>query len=125
MTNPPRRRWLRFSLRTLFVLVTVWGVALGCLAWQMSIIYQRKSALENLPDGSYFVCYSEFGPGHAQPTLSAAARVRRFLGDDPVEFFWIPSAQYENVVGSLKVLFPEADVSEGDYRNRTVQGSSS
>ncbi len=119
-----RRRW-SFSLRTLFVVVTVCGVAFGWLAWQMSIIYQRKSALAGLPDGSYVVHFSDFGPGHAQPQLSTPAKLRRFLGDDPVEFFWIPGAELDSAVGRLKPLFPEADFGEGDHREHAVDGGSS
>jgi hypothetical protein len=37
----PKRRWFRFSLRTLFVLVTVIGVAAGWLANQLNWIRQR------------------------------------------------------------------------------------
>ena len=39
---PPRRRWFRFSLRTLFVLVTIFGVWLGV---QVKWIRDRHEAL--------------------------------------------------------------------------------
>jgi hypothetical protein len=38
MTLVPKRRWPRFTLRTLFVVVTVFGVWLG---WQLNWIRQR------------------------------------------------------------------------------------
>jgi hypothetical protein len=37
----PKRRWFRFSLRTLFVLVTVVGVVAGWVAYQLNWIRQR------------------------------------------------------------------------------------
>jgi hypothetical protein len=39
---PPRRRWFRYSLRTLFVLVTVFGIWLGV---QVKWIRDRHEAL--------------------------------------------------------------------------------
>jgi hypothetical protein len=46
MQLPPKRRWLRFSIRTLLIAVTIFCV---CLAWFMSevAIVQRHRALEN------------------------------------------------------------------------------
>ena len=41
----PKRRWFRFSLRTLFVLMTVIGVWLG---YQASSVRQRKQLLSRL-----------------------------------------------------------------------------
>ena len=47
MNRAPRRRSLRvaFSLRTLFVVVTIIGVWLG---WQLSIVRERKTLLAEL-----------------------------------------------------------------------------
>jgi len=45
MTAPLRRRWFRFSLRTLFVLVAVLGVFLGWLGVQVKWIRDRHEAL--------------------------------------------------------------------------------
>ncbi len=111
----PRRRWFVFSLRTLLVLVTVLGVGLGWLALQLNTIHERRAALAKLPTGSYIVRYSDFGPGHAGPQLSLSAQARGWLGDEPIEFFWIPGRDFDRVTPSLKLLFPEADFAEGDY----------
>ena len=45
MTAPPKRRWFSFSLRTMFALVTVFGVYLG---WQLRIVRERKAVLVEL-----------------------------------------------------------------------------
>jgi hypothetical protein len=41
--NKPNRRWFRFSLRTLFVVVTTVGVASGWVAYQLNWIRQRHA----------------------------------------------------------------------------------
>ena len=40
----PKRRWFRFSLRTLFVLVTIIGIAAGWVTYQLNWIRERHSA---------------------------------------------------------------------------------
>jgi len=42
---PPRRRWPRYSLRTLFVVVTVFGVSLGWLGVQVKWIRDRHDRM--------------------------------------------------------------------------------
>ncbi len=40
MTSAPKRRWFAFSLRTLFVVVTVFAIFMHvCLQWQRSAIH--------------------------------------------------------------------------------------
>ena|ERR1051325_8457872 len=56
-TSPtsPRRRWFRFSLRTLFLLVTILGVFLGWLGGQIKWIMDRHEALRwlsKVPDSN-------------------------------------------------------------------------
>jgi hypothetical protein len=45
MDEKPRRRWFRFSLRTLFLLVTLAAVSAGWVSWSLNWIRQRQSAL--------------------------------------------------------------------------------
>ena len=45
----PKRRWFRFSLRTLFVLVTIIGVGAGWVAHQLNWIRQRHEFLNRHP----------------------------------------------------------------------------
>ena len=44
----PRRRFLRFSLRTLFVVLTVVGVCGGWIASEYHSVRQRREAVEAL-----------------------------------------------------------------------------
>ena len=39
----PKRRWFRFSLRTLFVLLTIFAFPMAWLGWQASIVQQRQA----------------------------------------------------------------------------------
>jgi hypothetical protein len=40
----PKRRWFAYSLRTLFVVVTVFGCWLG---WNINIVRQRREARDD------------------------------------------------------------------------------
>jgi hypothetical protein len=57
--SPTRRRWTRYSLRTLFVLLTLVCVYLG---WAMNWIRQRREFL-NRPDVASFEYASVRAPG--------------------------------------------------------------
>ena len=45
MDEKPKRSWFSFSLRTMFVLVTIFGVWLG---WQRKFVRERKAVLAEL-----------------------------------------------------------------------------
>ena len=47
---PKRRRRFRFSLRTLFVLLTATCIVLGWMGWTLQIVRQRQSARKWLED---------------------------------------------------------------------------
>ena len=49
MSEAPKRRWFRFSLRTLFVVVTVCCVWLG---WQLHIVRERQAMLREFEKGA-------------------------------------------------------------------------
>ena len=109
----PKRRWLRFSLRTLFVLVTAFSVWLG---WTASIVRERKLVLRDMRGNPGFVVAPAgattylWGPAPPTPTISW---VRQWLGDEAIESIWFPAdhipTAYE--VRYLERLFPEARLS--------------
>ena len=76
----PKRRWLRFSLRGMFVLVTVLGVWLG---WNASIVRQRQAArAEFLNEG-----WELNRDGSPDPIR--LPWIRRLLGDEPVGAIYV------------------------------------
>jgi hypothetical protein len=106
----PRRRWFRFSLRTLFVVVTVL-VAFGYwLGSNINVVYQRQAIRER---GDIL-----FGTGSAEenerilrvakstakPRLSW---IRRLMGDEPAEAIVVTN---EPDFSPTVSLFPEAIV---------------
>jgi hypothetical protein len=126
MADPPKRRFLRFNLRTMFVAFTVVAVWLG---WNLRIVREREatlrllreadfaySELQDTPRGAQLEVarqreltqlrrrpYDEFPPT-ASPQLSM---LRRWLGDRPVRLII-----YQPGTGLVDVqsLFPEAMV---------------
>ncbi len=95
----PRRRWFAFSLRTLFVVVAVFGCWLG---WQLNWIRQRHEFVASLnPDYHFFRMEDENGdPVRAPFPL--------FLFGEPGYSFVTPKDESEQGVG--RKLFPEARV---------------
>jgi hypothetical protein len=99
----PNRRWFRFRLRTLFVLVSIASVPLGWVAYQLNWIRQRHRFLQRhqQPDYELLVTDDE-----------ARARTDRFPW--PLRLFgeqekWAVHAPANEADEAAK-LFPEADV---------------
>jgi hypothetical protein len=126
MTSTPKRRWFRFSLRTLFVAVTVFGCWLG---YQMNWIRQRHVVLKQQNVGKYFDTQGE-DPLQAYPFPIAVANpinapwplwmlgqrgVARidiiFTGSDVRNLNALEESEWLRV----KRLFPEAEVTAGVY----------
>jgi hypothetical protein len=101
----PRRRWFRFSLRTLFVVVTVLSIWLG---WQAKIVRDRKAAMVEINGvgGSY--THEKLWPNAPNELPARIPFWRKWLGDRPVEAIFIRSDR--PVTASLDTLFPEARI---------------
>ena len=87
---PTRRRWARFSLRTLFVLVTLVCIYLG---WAMNWIRQRHAFLANQD------ALVHNDSVHAPFAL-------RFMGEEGYPYFYLEGSEEE--IRELERLFPEA-----------------
>ena len=122
--NTRRPRRFRFSLRTLFVVVTVGCVWLG---WQVSIVAKRgatRLSIENHGGLIYIIDFSRPRVGSSPIGYYPIAgrdknpwgverfpEVRRWLGDEPV--FWIGISHSEatpEYIEEVANLFPEAGV---------------
>ena len=75
--SPHFRPRLRFSLRTLFVLVTIVGGGFGYVGWQWRIVQERKAVREWISTNGQEIFFSWEEPaGGLQLTW-----IRRALGD--------------------------------------------
>ena len=84
MTDKPRRRWLRFSLRTLFVLVIVVVCWLG---WNVSQVRQRNEML--VAAG----VRHEAGPDYVYDTARFPV-VWSYLGAEPISWLNLDPQTY-------------------------------
>lgn len=111
--GPSDRRWFRFSLRALFLLVTLVALWFG---YYRSWMLQRQDArawMHAQGIGGSF--------GGMSPNSSAFPWGLRLLGEERLEFFLIeyeptsrflepPPDEYLKLVERIRRLFPEADV---------------
>ena len=97
--NPkPHRRWYRFSLRTMLVLVTLVCLLCGYLGWAMNWIRQRQVFLktQGIVGSSYFGAFKD------------APFAIRLLGEKGCKSIWVIPGQEEKG----RELFPEAEIQE-------------
>ena len=111
----PKRRWFRFSLRTLFVVVTVFGFWLG---WQLSIVRERKAVLSEIQRVSSPGDFSELSVSVLEgkdnygslPEYARVSRIRRCLGDNSYWFINLPEKLSPTLVERTEYVFPEANL---------------
>ena len=117
MNDKPRRRWFNFSLRTMFVVVTL---MCGWLGWESSIVRQRQAlrkALEANPTVQITTAsaWADRYPGGAmgQPAATIPV-VRRWLGDEAIQEIWYYSYMQGPKIDleRLAKVFPEAALRE-------------
>ena len=105
--TPPRRRWFRYSLRTLFVVVTVFCVWLGV---QVKWIHDRHAFLRRYPYfldlPAYNTQYIEITPREAVPWSL------RILGEQEVDML-LGGELSEAEQRRIRQLFPEAYIETG------------
>lgn len=115
MNDKPRANWFRFSLRTLFVLVTILCVWLG---WQLNIVRERRlirtdwsasSKFQFMTAESYDTDFS-YGPV-ATATIPLP---RRLMGDEAIQLIWYSWYQppSDEEVQRIADAFPEATISQ-------------
>ncbi len=103
-------RRFQFSLRTMFIVVTLVAIVCGYVAQQYQIV-QRRRALVNQHVNTVVLldANSAFAQDGPYPRASVSS-LRRWFGDSAVAEVWVTDAAcYEEV----KQLFPESEVSLG------------
>ena len=110
----PKRRWPRYTLRTLFVVVTACAVWLG---WNVNQVQERKRLLE-LADSkgvkiNQFSLPSSMGGWGRPPMAPRAVGIswfrKTFLADGPIETICIPGVWLNEIeTRQFEAAFPEA-----------------
>jgi hypothetical protein len=120
MNEKPRRRWFRFSLRTLFVLVTLLGCVMGWVVYSLSWIRQRDELLyvegvsagfympaDNRPRGPGLLWIFEGGFDFVEVVIDAP-KARQ--GRGPVS--GVRTQREQELLERAASLYPEAEVQE-------------
>lgn len=111
--GPAKRRWFRFGLLALFVAVSVLGIFLGWLGYQLTWIRQRRSLVADFPKWTAFE--GQPGTSMAQPDAPGLlwafgedgySRVMLALRDGDAE----QNAETQAELQNARRLFPEAVV---------------
>ena len=111
MHRTPKRRWLRFSIRTLLLAVTILCVWLG---WQVSIVRERKAAVKLL---DHLAGPVSFSPYEVPPYVNV---VRRMLGDVPPLYSLHIYDATPAEIQQVKNAFPEVvDFKAGTTKSTT------
>ena len=111
MTPAPKRRWFRFSLRTLFVVVTMFGVACW-LGWNLRVVRQRDDAIWLIESKGGQVDFAQPGSEQFEVPL-----VFRLFGGRSVEWLMAPMLDFTaEDCDRFKRLFPEAKIRRTEYR---------
>ncbi len=78
-SNPPkpRRRWLRFSLRTLLAVMLLLGVVFGVLSWMMQEAKRQREVVADLEEKGAWFTFSTEEP--STPELLDIAYCRRVV----------------------------------------------
>jgi hypothetical protein len=114
MTSP--RRWFRFSLRALFLVVTVLACWLG---WQANIVRERVAFRKRLSAGAGWsitaIDYAQIPSGPAAGPNDPTGRIpfwRRWMGDEAIGQIGFERGANDEERARARELFPEAYVSD-------------
>ena len=124
-----RRRWLQFSLSSIFLLVTVLGVWLGIVVNQAREQREAVAAIKAAGGVVYYDWEEHHDPfGDEDAVPPGPAWLRRFIGDDfflkanIVSFRYMPDRKTTEILnlvphlrrlGSLEAVFVPARTSQG------------
>jgi hypothetical protein len=107
MDEKTRRRWFRFGLRTLFVVVAVFAAMFGWVQSQRRWIRDRQEALDWVQQSTRWNVTNT----NDRTGLPLGLRL---LGERPMERFWVSARwlpeEERYRIEQLRSLFPEARV---------------
>jgi hypothetical protein len=114
-----RRRWLQFSMRTMFVVVALLAVVLAWLAWDLRQVRARKAAADWLSEQTVILGFDDVR-SRREPHLFVLVRegdpdydlgpICKWLGDQEApSIYFIERSPTEEELDALKV-FPEASI---------------
>jgi hypothetical protein len=109
--TPPRRRWLAFPLRTLFVGVTALATLLGWLGWNWGIVRERQLLRQEIEaTGAIFTLSMANGNIFINPARNPMPFPRNWMGDQRAAGILVPLTFTEDKVATIRKVFPEASV---------------
>jgi hypothetical protein len=138
MTAPLKRRWFRFGLRTMFVVVTVLAIPLGWLVWQMQIVRERKAVLKDLQakaSPAEVVDYIGLETHERDPELlqlmnganfdyARVSAIRRRLGDETCAVLAVPESFDAKLIDRMERAFPEAYLAVTEAGDASIETAS-
>ncbi len=119
------RRFCQFSLKSLFVAVTLVALPCGFLAWQREIVEERRETLTRIEQlgGCWHDASKNYLGDEGYFGVKITDRVvrheltwlRRQLGDTGIKSISIPSDSPQEIADRARKLFPEADIYHPDF----------
>lgn len=114
--SKPRRRWFRFTLRTLFVLLTVFGLGGGWLVSQINLLKERRllvARIEQCRRNAFAHSFAMYSPDDYPGVSLTADRYwcslgPRLLGDTGYHFLRLPQHVTAGEAQRYVKAFPEA-----------------
>jgi hypothetical protein len=103
-----KRRWFQFGLRTMFAVITVFGVWLG---WQLKIVRDRHAVFEwiEINGGAYWTPASQ--QLREEPGLTPMSKTvpiwRSWLGDEPIEGVHMPLESTDSEFAGVQRILTE------------------
>ncbi len=109
MTDKPKRRWYQYSLRTLFVVMTLFAIACSWYAYEMHKAAKRRAAIEEIEKLTGEVDYYD-------------ASESSTLGEPPGWFSWLRRYYGDEHLGNALAvdLSYEQEVTDGWLANLKV-----
>ncbi len=82
MTDKPKRRWYQFSLRTLFIITTLFAIPCSWYAYEMNEAAKRRAAIEKIEKlGGEVIYYDATDPFTSLEPARWYSWLRRLHGD--------------------------------------------